>query len=72
VEDQLHRVRAALVAQADAARRGGEEEFVRGLDAELRDAVDAETAERFLQAAPPEQLFQGLERYWRKRAQAAA
>jgi glyoxylase-like metal-dependent hydrolase (beta-lactamase superfamily II) len=71
VEDQLHRVRAALVHQADLARPGREEEFLRPLDVELAAAADGETAERFLQAAPLEQLFQGLDRYWRKRAEAA-
>jgi glyoxylase-like metal-dependent hydrolase (beta-lactamase superfamily II) len=71
VEDQLHRVRASLVEHADMARRGGEEDFVRALDREVRDATDADAVERFAQAAPPEQMFQGLERYWRKRAEAA-
>jgi glyoxylase-like metal-dependent hydrolase (beta-lactamase superfamily II) len=71
VEAQFHRVRTALVEQADMARRGGEEDYVRATDRALRDATDAEAAERFVQAAPPEQLFLGLERYWRKRAEAA-
>jgi glyoxylase-like metal-dependent hydrolase (beta-lactamase superfamily II) len=70
VEDQLHRVRTSLVERADIARRGGEEDFVRSFDREVRDASDAEAAERFVQAVPPEQAFQGLERYWRKRAEA--
>jgi glyoxylase-like metal-dependent hydrolase (beta-lactamase superfamily II) len=72
VEDQLHRVRASLGEHADMARRCEEEEFVRALTRELRDAMDAESAERMMQAAPPEQLYQGLERYWRKRAEAEA
>jgi glyoxylase-like metal-dependent hydrolase (beta-lactamase superfamily II) len=71
VEDQLHRVRTSLVEHADIARRGGEEDFVRAMDREVRDATDAEAAERFAQAVPPEQAFQGLERYWRKRSEAA-
>jgi glyoxylase-like metal-dependent hydrolase (beta-lactamase superfamily II) len=70
VEDQLHRVRVSLLEHADMARRGGEEDFVRAFDREVRDATDAEAAERFTQAVPPEQAFQGLERYWRKRAEA--
>jgi glyoxylase-like metal-dependent hydrolase (beta-lactamase superfamily II) len=70
-EDQLHRVRTSLVEHADMARRGGEEDFVRAMDREIRDAADAEAAERYVQAVPPEQAFQGLERYWRKRAEAA-
>jgi glyoxylase-like metal-dependent hydrolase (beta-lactamase superfamily II) len=68
VEEQLHHVRTSLLEHADMARRGGEEDFVRALERELRDAVDAEAAERFRQAAPPEQLYQGLARYWHQRA----
>jgi glyoxylase-like metal-dependent hydrolase (beta-lactamase superfamily II) len=69
VEEQLHRLRTSLLGNADAARAEGEEDFVRRLDAELRAATDPERAERFVQAAPPHQLWQGLERYWRKRAE---
>jgi glyoxylase-like metal-dependent hydrolase (beta-lactamase superfamily II) len=72
VEDQLHRLRTALLGNADAARRETEEEFVRRLDAELQEATDPETAKSFVQAAPPEQLWQGLERYWRKKADTEA
>jgi glyoxylase-like metal-dependent hydrolase (beta-lactamase superfamily II) len=71
VESQFQRVRASLVEHADIARRGEEQDFVRALDREVRDATDGEVAERFAQAAPPDQLFQGLERYWRKKAEAA-
>jgi glyoxylase-like metal-dependent hydrolase (beta-lactamase superfamily II) len=69
VGDQLERVRSALLGSADAAREADGDGFVRALEAALRAAVDEETAERFLQAAPPEQLWLGLERYWRKRKQ---
>jgi glyoxylase-like metal-dependent hydrolase (beta-lactamase superfamily II) len=69
VEEQLHRVRAALMAAADLARRAGEEEFVRELDVAAREQTDPEAAQRLFQAAPPEQLYLGLERYWRKKAE---
>jgi glyoxylase-like metal-dependent hydrolase (beta-lactamase superfamily II) len=69
VEDQLHRLRHALLSNADCARKETEEEFVRRVDAELRDVTDPDTAQSFIQAAPPEQLWQGLNRYWRKRAE---
>ena len=72
IEDQLHRARASLGEHADMARRCEEEEFVRALTRELRDTMDAESAERMVQAAPPEQLYQGLQRYWRKRAESEA
>ena len=66
VEDHLHRMRTALLDGAEVARDADEEEFIRDLDTEMREATDAEAAERFEQAAPPDQLFKGLERYWRK------
>jgi len=69
VEDQLHRVRTSLLGNADEARKEREEEFVRRIDRELAEVTDTETAKRFVQAAPPHQLWRGLERYWRKRAE---
>lgn len=45
--------------------------FVERVEDELERAVDFDTAAAYIQAAPPEQLFLGLERYWRKRAPAA-
>jgi glyoxylase-like metal-dependent hydrolase (beta-lactamase superfamily II) len=67
VEEQLHRMRNALVDSADAVREGDEERFVRTLDLEARAQTDPETVVRLFQAAPPEQLYLGLERYWRKK-----
>jgi hypothetical protein len=61
-------MRTALVAQADSARLDGEERFIARLEEQLGDATDLATVECFEQAAPPDQLYMGLERYWRKRA----
>jgi glyoxylase-like metal-dependent hydrolase (beta-lactamase superfamily II) len=69
VTHQLHRIRTALVASADSARLHGEERFIAELEQELGDATDPATVEVFEQAAPPDQLYMGLERYWRKRAE---
>jgi glyoxylase-like metal-dependent hydrolase (beta-lactamase superfamily II) len=69
VEDQLHRLRTSLLGNAEEVRGEGEEEFIRRLDGEVGEATDSDTAERFIQAAPLEQLYKGLERYWRKRAE---
>jgi glyoxylase-like metal-dependent hydrolase (beta-lactamase superfamily II) len=68
VADHLHRMRCALTQAADSARLDGEERFIAKLESELSDATDPATVEVFEQAAPPDQLYQGLERYWRKRA----
>jgi len=72
VEEQLEAVRASLRELAQLARSGGPETVA----AAVRDRVDT-TGDRFLRAAyasavPPEQIYQGLERYWRKRAEREA
>jgi glyoxylase-like metal-dependent hydrolase (beta-lactamase superfamily II) len=69
VTEHLHRMRSALVASADRARLRGEERFIAQLEEEIGDATDPATMEAFEQAAPPDQLYMGLERYWRKRAE---
>jgi glyoxylase-like metal-dependent hydrolase (beta-lactamase superfamily II) len=69
VPGQLERMRSSLRRRAEAARDGDRESFLAGLRRDVRAAVDEETAVRAEQAAPPEQLWLGLERYWRKRAE---
>lgn len=46
--------------------------FVDEVDRRTREAAGVETASVFEVGAPVEQLWQGLRRYWRKRAEAAA
>jgi glyoxylase-like metal-dependent hydrolase (beta-lactamase superfamily II) len=70
VAEQLHRIRAALTASADSARVDGEERFIAGLESELSEVTDPAAVETYEQAIPPDQLYQGLVRYWRKRAEA--
>ncbi len=72
VADQLHRIRCALTGQADSARLDGEERFIARLESDLDEATDRAAVESYEQAAPPDQLYAGLERYWRKKAEAAA
>ena len=67
VEAQLEEARRALGWAAELAQGNDRERFLRGLAAEVDRATDPETAARLRQAAPPEQLWLGLERYWRKR-----
>jgi glyoxylase-like metal-dependent hydrolase (beta-lactamase superfamily II) len=68
VAEHLHRMRCALTDAADSARLDGEERFIAKFESALSEATDPATVECFEQAAPPDQLYQGLERYWRKRA----
>ena len=69
VADQLHRIRTSLTDAADRARLDGEERFIAGTEDWLREGTDDKTVETFEQVAPPDQLYQGLERYWRKKAE---
>jgi glyoxylase-like metal-dependent hydrolase (beta-lactamase superfamily II) len=70
VADQLHAIRCALTEAADHARMDGEEGFIAWLESGLSESTDPATVECFEQAAPPDQLYAGLARYWRKRAAA--
>jgi glyoxylase-like metal-dependent hydrolase (beta-lactamase superfamily II) len=69
VANHLHRMRTALVQSAERARMKDEETFIAHMEEDLLDATDLATVECFEQAAPPNQLYMGLERYWRKKAE---
>jgi hypothetical protein len=61
-------VRARLSEQADLARATDAEGFERVMRERIAGEVDPEARDSLLQAAPPEQQWAGLDRYWRKRA----
>jgi hypothetical protein len=69
VADHIHNMRSALVASADSARLDGEERFIAKMEQRLSQATDPATVECFEQAAPPNQMYMGLARYWRKKAE---
>ena len=69
VTEHLHRMRCALVESAERARMKDEETFIARMEQELLEATDPATVEAYEQAAPPNQLYMGLERYWRKKAE---
>jgi glyoxylase-like metal-dependent hydrolase (beta-lactamase superfamily II) len=70
VEAQLSELSERLDVWAAVARETDRESFVEWVRAETGEHVDPETAAAYEQAAPPDQLYAGLERYWRKRAEA--
>jgi glyoxylase-like metal-dependent hydrolase (beta-lactamase superfamily II) len=72
VEAQLETVRERLARWGERARELDEAGFVAAVEAEIRAGADPETAASFIQAAPPDQLWQGLARYWRKRREQEA
>jgi glyoxylase-like metal-dependent hydrolase (beta-lactamase superfamily II) len=65
-EEQIERVRESLSEHARRARESDKATFIAALEQDLSVAGE-EVAERVRQAAPPEQMWLGLERYWRKR-----
>jgi glyoxylase-like metal-dependent hydrolase (beta-lactamase superfamily II) len=69
VTGQLGELSGRLDVWAELARTVAREEFVRTIRAEIEQLAGAEQAASYEQAAPAEQLFAGLERYWRKRAE---
>ena len=69
---QIDRVRESLDRHAERAQGSDERTFVAALERDLRQNADDQTAIRLRQAAPPEQLWLGLQRYWRKRGEREA
>jgi glyoxylase-like metal-dependent hydrolase (beta-lactamase superfamily II) len=72
VADQIANLREGLRVHSELARTGDEASFVASLRERLSASMDPDSQASFEQAAPPDQLYQGLERYWRKRAEAEA
>jgi glyoxylase-like metal-dependent hydrolase (beta-lactamase superfamily II) len=68
VDDQLGELSRRLDDWAERARDQDLDAFVAGVREETARHVGEETAACYEQAAPAEQLYAGLERYWRKRA----
>jgi glyoxylase-like metal-dependent hydrolase (beta-lactamase superfamily II) len=71
-ESHLELVRARLREQAELARQLSGEQYERRLRERIAAGADPETAQALLQAAPPEQQWLGLDRYWTKREQGTA
>lgn len=72
VDGQLDEVASRLDAWAELAVSTDQAEFIAAIRSEIEADAGAEVADAYLQAAPPEQLYAGLSRYWRKRAESAA
>jgi glyoxylase-like metal-dependent hydrolase (beta-lactamase superfamily II) len=67
---QLERVRSQLHRQIEMAAAGDAEAFESALSAQAR-AEGGQDGEALLQAAPPDQLYLGLERWRKKHSEAA-
>jgi glyoxylase-like metal-dependent hydrolase (beta-lactamase superfamily II) len=69
--EQIETVRRWLGEWGPKARDLGRDEFIRQVAERMHGAGD-EIGDRLEQAAPPEQLWLGFDRYWRKRAEREA
>jgi hypothetical protein len=73
VDRHIEQMRARLAAWGEVARSADQERFIDVVEAEVRaSAGDEDTAQSYFQAAPPSQLYLGLERYWAKKAEREA
>ncbi len=72
VDAQLDELRQRMGEWAELARVSDEQTFIATITAETADRVDSEFVPAYIQAAPPEQMYAGLRRYWRKREESTA
>jgi glyoxylase-like metal-dependent hydrolase (beta-lactamase superfamily II) len=72
VGEHIDRLREELTLRAEKARTLDSEAFVDWIMAEARRAVDAESVDSLFQAAVPGDMYDGLRRYWDKRAEREA
>lgn len=73
VEEHITQMRARLANWGEVAKAADMHRFIEVVEAEARaSAGDDDTAECYFQAAPPDQLYLGLERYWSKKAEREA
>jgi glyoxylase-like metal-dependent hydrolase (beta-lactamase superfamily II) len=63
---QLHEVKRRLGERARRAREQDHDQFVAQVRGEIESEAEPGTAAAYEQAAPADQMYQGLERYWRK------
>jgi glyoxylase-like metal-dependent hydrolase (beta-lactamase superfamily II) len=72
VAAQLDELSDRLGRWAELAREHDEAGFIAAIRREIEATAGSEVAQAYTQAAPPEQLYAGLARYWRKREERAS
>ena len=65
----LAAVREELIFSSELARARDRDGFIEAIRERLAERTDEATLAAYVQAAPPEQLYAGLDRYWSKRAE---
>jgi glyoxylase-like metal-dependent hydrolase (beta-lactamase superfamily II) len=69
VEEQLEKLSSRLDNWAERAREQDQVTFIASIEDEIRQQADPDLLPTYTQAAQPDQLYAGLERYWRKRVE---
>lgn len=72
VEAQLDQLEERLDEWADRVGKQSLQQFIAGVEQDIRTGADPDALGAYVQAAPPDQLYAGLTRYWQKRAEASA
>lgn len=72
VDDQLDALSRRLEEWAERAREQDREGFIAGVREEISRGAADDLQDAYTLAAAPDQIYAGLERYWRKRAEADA
>jgi glyoxylase-like metal-dependent hydrolase (beta-lactamase superfamily II) len=72
VERQLSALSSRLDSWAELARGQDRDAFIAAVNEEIERQAEPGMPAAYTQAAPPEQLYAGLERYLQKRAEAAS
>jgi len=72
VGGHIAQLRERLAAWGEVARTADMERFIQVIGAEVGSSADEASLECYFQAAPPEQMYRGLERYWAKKAEREA
>ena len=72
VGEHIDRLREELTLRAEKARTLDSEAFEDWILAEARRAVDAGSVDSLFQASVPSDMYDGLRRYWDKRAEREA
>jgi glyoxylase-like metal-dependent hydrolase (beta-lactamase superfamily II) len=72
VEEHITQLRGRLAAWGEVAKVSDMDRFIEVMSAEIGASADGDSLERYFQAAPPDQMYLGFERYWAKKAEREA
>lgn len=72
VDSQLSELSSRLDDWAERARDEDRDAFIAGVESQVDAAADPAIRSAYAQAAPADLIYMGLDRYWRKRAEAVS